>query len=84
MIPVKVAAQKAIGYMHLLFENTSIYGIEEVEITNDNKYWLITVSMADENLPLANVLGAGKRKYKIVQIDSDTGDVKSVKIRKFD
>ena len=50
-----------------MYPETQIYDIEEVEITDDNKYWLITIAMADEALSVANILGAGRKKYKIVQ-----------------
>jgi hypothetical protein len=83
MITVKEAAATARNYLILLYPETQIYDIEEVEITDDNKYWLITIAMADEALSVANILGAGRKKYKLVQVDAQTGAVKSVKIRKF-
>lgn len=83
MITVKEAAKIARDYLINLYTDTNIYDVEEVELTEENKYWLITIAMADEHIQLANILGAGKKKYKIVQVDSQTGEVRSVKIRKF-
>ncbi|MCX6319900.1 MAG: hypothetical protein NTW29_21655 [Bacteroidetes bacterium] len=87
MIPVKEATSKAINYIAMLFEQSQIFGVEEVEITDDSKYWLITIAIADDSnsspIPYANILKKDKKKYKVVQLDSNTGDLKSVKMRLF-
>ena len=83
MLDVKEAAQRASEYFAGLYadQGMSDVQLEEVELTDDGKYWLITLSF-----PVPRELGAFnltlKRRYKVFQIDAKTGDVKSMKIRK--
>jgi hypothetical protein len=83
MLDVKEAAQKASEYFTGLYSDQKIPNVqlEEVEITEDGKYWLITLSY-----PVPPELAAlnfnFKRKYKVFQIDAKTGQVISMKIRK--
>jgi hypothetical protein len=82
MLDVKEAAQRASEYFSALYQNQQVENIqlEEVEITDDDQYWLITLSFPVKS-DLANVF-TFKRQYKIFKIDSKTGEVKSMKIRK--
>ena len=83
MLDVKEAARKASEYFAGLYSDQKIPNVqlEEVEISDDGMYWLITLSY-----PVAPELAAlnfnFKRKYKVFTIDSKTGEVKSMKIRK--
>jgi len=55
--------------------------LEEVELSDDQQFWLITFSYpAPEGSSLSVMLG-GSRAYKIVKLNSDTGEFVSVKIR---
>jgi hypothetical protein len=65
----------------------SLYGrkapearLEEVELTDDGQYWLITLSYPDPD-QISWDLG-GKREYKVFKIAEPAGEVKSMKIRK--
>ncbi len=85
MISVKEAAKNAYEYMKEIpgYENNENIAVEEVELSEeestDKKYWLITIGY-----PVGfNVLQPTSRskEYKIFKVDSDTGEVISMKIR---
>jgi hypothetical protein len=83
MLDVREAAKRASEYFAGLYSDQKIDNVqlEEVEISDDEKYWLITLSY-----PVPPELAAlnlnFKRKYKVFTIDANTGEVKSMKIRK--
>ncbi len=85
MLDVKQAAQKASEYFTTLYtgRNTANVQLEEVELTEDGRYWLITLSYPLASLTgLSEFLGkGGPREYKVFKIDASTGEVKSMKIR---
>jgi hypothetical protein len=76
MIDVKEAADLARKYFLSLHEGRGVYqlALEEVELSNDERYWLITLSYSDNPI-LAGV------KYKTFKIDAESGRVFSMKIR---
>lgn len=79
MLDVKEAARRASEYFAGLYSETiNDVQLEEVEISEDGKNWLITLSY-----PVPPTITAiFKRKYKVFTIDAETGQVKSMKIRK--
>lgn len=80
-LDVKTAAKIAAEYFASLYprRNYSDHQLEEVELTEDGKYWLITLSYAS-NEP--TILGLGKaREYKLFKIDVRTGRVLAMKMR---
>jgi hypothetical protein len=82
MLDVKEAAHRASDYFLSLYggEGSSGVRLEEVELTDDGRYWLITLSHPirdDAPWELAT-----RREYKLFTIDATTGEVKSMKIRK--
>jgi len=83
MISNKEAAQKAIEYLVNFYRDTKNLLLEEVDVSEDNKFWLITLSF-DSTIPqsaLDIAIGKKSRDYKIFEIDKMTGEVKSMKIR---
>ena len=82
MLDVKEAAQRASEYFAGLFADQGVSNVqlEEVELTEDGGYWLITLSypLIPSILPV-NIVS--KRNYKVFKIDAKTGEVKSMKIR---
>jgi hypothetical protein len=88
---VKKAAIAAQEYLLSLWggtgEKIQDLRVEEVEISEDDKFWLITLGFsrpADRvEDPLGEVLDAPRyrREYKIFKVDADTCQVKSMKIR---
>lgn len=55
--------------------------LEEVELSEDQQFWLITLSYSAAE-PAPVLLFAGQnRAYKIVKLQADTGALVSIKIR---
>ncbi|MEW6380787.1 MAG: hypothetical protein AB1611_14430 [bacterium] len=84
MIDVKTAANKAYEYFRDLYADKDFSAVllEEVELTDDQNFWLITLSYLMPAMDPPQLFGtAPKRAYKIFTIDANTGKVKSMKIR---
>ena len=86
MIDAKAASLSAYNYLDSLQD---VMGggfrdirLEEVELTDDKNYWLITLGY---ELPdkFKGVLGLQefRREYKLFRINAQTGEVESMKIR---
>jgi len=76
MIDVKQAAEKAREYFVELNKDRQLYflSLEEVELSEDEKYWFITLSYSDDPI-------SSSSRYKIFKIDANSGRVISMKIR---
>jgi hypothetical protein len=85
MITVKEAAQRAIEYVIDLLgrDNVGQPRIEEVDLTDDNEYWLVTVGFFPPamvgNIALQQF--SPKREYKQVKVTTADGSIRSMKIR---
>lgn len=78
MIGVKEAVHVASQYLVSLFDTApSDVQLEEVELSEDEKYWYITLSFRQG--PLAAILPG--KTYKLFKINADTGQMQSMKIR---
>jgi len=59
--------------------------LEEVELSDDQQFWLITFSYPSDPAGMVSAIdmlaGRVPRAYKVVKLQSDTGDFVSVKIR---
>ena len=84
------AVKTALKFFRKSFEPTgklSNVQLEEIELSDDEKFWLITVGydnpaaqdLIREKLLLARLVPT--RKYKVVRVDADTGRPISIKIR---
>ena len=86
MLDVKEAAQRASEYFAGLYADEGVLNVqlEEVELTDDGQYWLITLSypmIRSGEMSGIPINLAFRRKYKVFKIDSRTGEVKSMKMR---
>ncbi len=90
MLDVKTAVGAAAKAAVDFYDGKKITGLEleEVDRTEDDRYWLITLgfnlqsSSAVNNVnALLDPLSARGRKYKIFKIDAEDGAVVSMKIR---
>jgi hypothetical protein len=97
MIEVKAAVGQAVAYLEsitdLLIQNgeqIQDLRLEETELSEDGKYWFITLGydrpLPAHRDPLSILSGVGEnrryqREYRIFKIESDSGVVKSMKIR---
>jgi hypothetical protein len=85
MLTVTEAANAASSHLKKLFPSAEKMLLEEVELSDDDQYWLITLSFFDPSYeatmaPIQNILG-NPRLYRIVKLNSASGEVRSVKIR---
>lgn len=85
MIDVKNAVKMAFAVFNELYESKKFEDIllEEVELSNDNASWLVTIGFY-RRTPSINIIesiGSKKyiRMYKIIQIDADTGKLIAMK-----
>lgn len=75
MLNAKQAAAKASQYLSSVRSVASFnIGLEEIELTEDRKYWLITLSHPKGYLGSA-------MDYKIFKVDAYSGEVLSMKLR---
>ena len=95
MIEIKEAAQAAIDHLVQLYENPSGVRLEEVYRSDDDLNWLVTLSFVVkqdlEESSLLDVFQAAEnplgqktrftRTYKTFEVDGETGQVQSMKIR---
>ncbi|MDY6781174.1 MAG: hypothetical protein SW833_01235 [Cyanobacteriota bacterium] len=73
----------------LLGGNLGDIRLEEVELTEDRKFWWVTLSFASlepesQQNPLRGVVNFSpklERMYKLFKVNSETGEVESMKIR---
>ncbi|MFI5136176.1 MAG: hypothetical protein ACHQIM_00025 [Sphingobacteriales bacterium] len=80
MIPVKEAVQVAFEYANAIFQEKP--ALEEIEPSNDDKSWLITLSFDDLSNKMS-LMGDSRaqRRYKVFKIDGESKEVSTVKIR---
>ena len=55
---------------------------EEIDQTEDNKYWLITLSYDD--ITLENIFNDNTRTYKVFKINKINNEVESMKLRDYE
>jgi hypothetical protein len=75
MITVKEAATKAANYLKDLMPGATSFQIEEVEPSESNKVWSITLSYVDPEIMF------GGKSYKVIKVRKSDGEVLSMKIR---
>ena len=80
-------AQNYIQSIQYLMGSIEDLRLEEVELSEDRQFWLVTLGynrpVDKTQNPLAELVPSSKfeRDYKIFKIDAETGDVKAMKIR---
>ena len=84
MLDVREATRTAFEYFGSLYGGeVSDVRLEEVELTEDGGYWLVTLSYhAGSEIAVMFNKATMPREYKLFRIDAITGEVKSMKIRK--
>jgi len=81
MIPVKEAVKVAFEYANEVFQEKP--ALEEIEPSDDDKSWLITLSFDDLNSRMSLIGNdRAERRYKIFKINGESKEVSAVKIRK--
>lgn len=82
MISAKDAIHISLAYMADIFSDVTGFDVEEIELSDNGDHWSITISMPDKSNSPINILATGARKYKKIIVDSRTGIVKAMQIRK--
>ncbi|MBA7548531.1 hypothetical protein ES705_40992 [subsurface metagenome] len=78
---VKKVIEKAVEYLKKFFPNAERVQLEEVELSDDDKFWNITLSYEDLEPSPGYITFGKKRFYKIFKIDTNNMEVRSMKIR---
>lgn len=91
MLTVKEAAQAAEQWVRDLYAKKDLQHLrlEEVTLSDDDRYWYITLGWVEPAVQMPSSLSAAlgrdihvlPRVYKTLEVDADTGAVKSMKIR---
>ena len=82
MIKVKEATDKAKEHLLSFFPDAEQVQLEEVELSKDKAYWLITLSYEGVSTSVASSMLVGKSLlYKIFKLDVKNGEVISMKIK---
>ena len=83
MVDGKQAVGKAIDYVKSVYDASQLADLmlEEVERSEDGKHWYVTLSL----MPKGPASGgtSSERAYKVVKVVVETGEVLSMKIRKY-
>jgi len=91
MLTVKEAVQAAEQWVRELYPKQELehLRLEEVTLSEDDRYWRITLGWVEPavQMPASISFALGKdihvlpRVYKTLEVDAETGAVKSMKIR---
>ncbi|MBE9103521.1 hypothetical protein IQ229_00710 [Nostoc cf. edaphicum LEGE 07299] len=88
MIDVKTAVNAAYEYLKSLQDimGSSLpdLRLEEVELSEDQSFWLITLGFDKPEKSLSNIFTTSRtseRVYKLFKVNSQTGEVEAMKIR---
>ena len=76
----KIAAESFINLYDQELSPSNIQ-LEEVELTEDSKYWLITLSHTRTNSSALGFPLPPRKEYKVFRINAATGEFQSMKIR---
>ncbi len=80
---VKQATQSAWNYLINLYgDQVSNLRLEEVELSDDGQYWLITLSYQHASHIQAILKPDIQRQYKVFKMKATDGEIVSMKIRK--
>lgn len=81
-IDVKQAAMIATQYLHALLPSIPADDVSLEEVESEGKDWLVTLGFTDAHAKGFVHITAGNRAYKQFRINSVTGEVSSMRIRK--
>ena len=92
MVDVKEAVGKTMDYLKDMYQIDQFKDVllEEVDLSEDNKFWNVTIGFtrpqeSTSGGPMATLIGQSaefKRKFKVFQIDSENGALRSMRTRK--
>ncbi|MEP7170108.1 MAG: hypothetical protein ABI855_12115 [Bacteroidota bacterium] len=80
MMDVKSAAEVSADYLKKFFPGAAKIQLEEVEITDDKKYWNITLSYEGAEVQ-TGFITFGARSFRTFKVDSESGEVLAMKMK---
>jgi hypothetical protein len=87
-VDARAAANAAATYFKELYPTVTAFSLEEVELSEDGANWLITLSFEIPVSPRQGGILAQfqppKTKFKVFKVDTKTGKVIGMKIRKLE
>lgn len=86
-IEVRDAVAAAAKYFKVLYPGVSKFSLEEVEMSDDERHWLITLGFPKQRDPFeagSLFVDRPQTKFKVFKIDARTGRVVAMKIRKLE
>jgi hypothetical protein len=83
MITVKEAAKSALDYLTDIYSSMELKDpmIEEVELSDDDKFWRITIGFLRPVESTSPIFKKYQKEYKLFEISTASGKVKAMKIR---
>jgi hypothetical protein len=83
MIGVQRAVAAARDFARDLLDDEKLAGItlEEVELSGDERFWLVTFGFPATTGRFSQFASALARDYKVFRVDAENGSVSSMKIR---
>jgi hypothetical protein len=81
MIDVKKAIEIAAAYLLKCYPDATKVHLEETEVIVDKNWWVITLSYEEPDT--GYIILGGKKKFKILTIEAEKGEVLAMKIREF-
>jgi uncharacterized membrane protein YkoI len=73
-ITPREATIAATRYYQAITESASVGSVEEIELSEDERYWLVTLGHEDG-------VFYTQKKYRVFKVNASTGEVLSMKIR---
>jgi len=86
-IDARAAANAAASYFKELYSTVKSFSLEEVELSEDGCFWMITLSFEippGSQMGLLTPFQPPRTKFKVFKVDARTGKVLSMKIRKLE
>lgn len=83
MIGVRQAVAAARQFAGALLDEEKVAGVtlEEVEVSTDERYWMVTLGFPAMAGRFGQFASPSAREYKVFRVDAKTGAVGSMKIR---
>lgn len=83
MVGVRQAVAAAREFAGSLLDEEKLAGVtlEEVELSADERHWLVTLGFPASAGRFGQFAGASGREYKVFKVDAETGTVNSMKLR---
>jgi len=74
------AVKFANEYLLYFYPNATSIKLEEIELDHNKDFWYVTFGYLDEDAG-SGIYSATDRRYKTFKIDSETGEIFSMRVR---